>query len=187
MHKSLAAAAFCAFAFAGFATRAVACDSAQPARPTAEIAAFLAGDWSGAGAFASGKAIAADVSFRPVAGGAWLAYSHADRPPGRYRADGTWGYTRSGAFIMTLHDSGGGARVFASEGWCGDGVVFDQREDLAAAAAAPAAPARERFVFERLAADRLKMTYLRGDAGNEWRMVDYVVFDRKTPADTTVR
>ena len=177
MHKPVALVL--AFALAGLAPCANACDSAQPAQPIAGIEAFLSGDWSGAGEFASGKAIAADVSFKPVAGGAWLAYSHADRPPGRYRAEGTWGYTRAGDFVMTLHDSGGGARVFASEGWCGDGVVFDLREDLSAPATPIAAAARERFVFERIAGDRLKMTYLRGGADDGWRMVDFVVFERK--------
>lgn len=180
MHKPVVVLAF---ALATLAPCANACDSPQP---IAGIEAFLAGDWSGTGEFASGKAIAADVSFKPVAGGAWLAYSHADRAPGRYRAEGTWGYTRAGDFIMTLHDSGGGARVFASEGWCGDGVVFDLREDLSAPPTASAASARERFVFERIAGDRLKMTYLRGGADNEWRMVDFVVFDRKAASDATL-
>jgi hypothetical protein len=181
MHKPAAVVLACMLA--GVAPCANACDATQPARPIGDVEAFLSGDWSGAGEFASGKAIAADVSFRPVAGGAWLAYSHADRAPGRYRAEGTWGYTRAGDFVMTLHDSGGGARVFASEGWCGDGVVFDLREDLSAPSPAAASTARERFVFERIAGNRLKMTYLRGGAENEWRMVDFVVFDRKMAPD----
>jgi hypothetical protein len=175
------------FALAFATPHADACDATHPAQPIGDVAAFLSGDWGGSGEFANGKPIAADVSFGPVAGGRWLAYSHADRAPGRYQAQGTWGYARDGAFLMTLHDSGGGARVFASEGWCGDGVVFDLREDLSAPGTASAAGARERFVFEKLAADRLKMSYLRGDAAGEWRLVDHVVFDRKPAPGTNPR
>ena len=68
-----------------------ACD-ADPAMSMASLEAFVSGNWSGSGKFASGKDIAADVSFDPVPGGHWLAYEHKDRPPGSYMARGTWGY-----------------------------------------------------------------------------------------------
>lgn len=139
------------------------------------LVGFLSGEWVGEGAFASGKKIEADVSFASDLDGQWLSYRHADRPPGKYKAAGMWGYAKGdGEFVMTLNDNFGGARRFASEGWQDGRVVFDN----VANATVPAA-GRERFVFERYAGDRLKMTYERGDAKAGWRMVDYVIFTRK--------
>ncbi len=136
---------------------------------------FLSGEWTGEGAFASGKKIEADVSFSSDLDGQWLAYRHADRPPGKYKAVGMWGYAKGdGEFAMTLNDNFGGARRFASQGWRDGRVVFEN-------VANPDVPVagRERFVFERYEGNRLKMTYERGDADAGWRMVDYVVFTRK--------
>lgn len=136
---------------------------------------FLSGEWTGEGEFASGKKIEADVSFSSDLDGQWLAYRHADRPPGKYKAAGMWGYAKGGdEFVMTLNDNFGGARRFASRGWEDGRVVFEN----VANATAPAA-GRERFVFERYEKNRLKMTYERGDDETGWRMVDYVVFTRK--------
>jgi len=138
------------------------------------LVGFLSGAWTGEGAFANGKKIEADVSFASDLDGQWLAYRHADRPPGKYKAVGMWGYAKGGEFVMTLNDNFGGARRFASEGWRDGRVVFEN----VANAGAPAT-GRERFVFERYEGDRLKMTYERGDGEDRWRMVDYVVFTRK--------
>lgn len=161
---------------ASFASHAA--DKADPPalrKVPVALADFLSGEWSGEGAFASGKKIEADVSFASDLDGQWLAYRHADRPPGKYKAVGMWGYAKGGDdFVMTLNDNFGGARRFVSRGWEDGRVVFEN----VANATAPAA-GRERFIFERYEGNRLKMTYERGDGEAGWRMVDYVVFIRK--------
>jgi hypothetical protein len=153
-----------------------ACD-ADPSGSFASLSSFVSGKWTGAGKFASGKDIAADVSFDPVPGGHWLTYTHADHPPGTYRAQATWGYVDPTHFVMTLHDSSGGARVFSSQGWCDGRVVFEKQSDLAQPRHEPQGTERERFTFERIDGGRLKMTYERGKEAGDWRMVDSLVFD----------
>ncbi len=54
--------------------------SQEPQRVDADMAAFFTGDWSGAGEFANGKKIAADVNFHPELDGQWLMYTHKDIP-----------------------------------------------------------------------------------------------------------
>lgn len=153
----------------------------DPAHSMASLEAFVSGQWTGSGKFASGKDIAADVAFAPVPGGHWLNYTHVDHPPGRYRAQATWGYADPTHFVMTLHDNFGGARVFSSEGWCDGRIVFDKQLDLAQLKPEPKGAERERFVFERTEGNRLKMTYERGTEAGDWRMVDSLTFERRTP------
>jgi hypothetical protein len=65
------------------ASPAAACDI--NAGVSSELSQFLSGDWAGAGQFASGKPIEADVTFAPELDGHWLVYHHVDRAPGRYK------------------------------------------------------------------------------------------------------
>jgi hypothetical protein len=166
----------CLFPLVSFAA-VVDCDDAA-GDGLAMMERFLSGEWSGEGAFASGKRIAADAAFHPIVEGKWLAYTHADRPPGRYRAHGVLGLAPPGRMIMTLHDSSGGARFFSGAQWCNGRIVLDKQLDLARPGHALADAERERFLFERVADDRLKMTYQRGTDEGGWRLVDFVVFGR---------
>jgi hypothetical protein len=74
----------------------------------------LAGNWSCSGAFASGKPLAADVSFTPSLNGRWLTYHHQDRAPGRYEASATLGPASRDTTIapVTIYDNFGGNRRF---------------------------------------------------------------------------
>lgn len=127
------AAALSAFSPAPAATA----DSVPPWRT------FFAGHWGCHGAFASGKPIAADVTFTPELDGRWLQYRHADRPPTTYQALGLWGSVdSSGRVVTVLHDNFGGMRRFASTGWR-DGTLRFVRDSL------DRAPAGERFTFRR--------------------------------------
>ena len=145
--------------------------SAAPRRLPDDLVAFFAGEWSGAGEFASGRKIAANVSFAPDLDGQWLAYRHIDRAPNKYKAAGMWGFERaSDSFVMTVNDSFGGARTFTSIGWQDGKVVFDRHGS---------GTKLERFSFLRVADDGFKMTYETSDDGAAWKMIDYVVFTKK--------
>ena len=74
----------------------------------------LSGPWTCAGAFANGKALAADIVFTPALGGRWLSYHHQDRDPGRYEATALLGPAlRDSAMVATMiFDNFGGHRRF---------------------------------------------------------------------------
>jgi hypothetical protein len=144
--------------------------SQESKRVDPDMAAFFTGDWAGAGEFASGKKIEADVNFHPELDGQWLMYTHKDRAPNRYKAMGMWGYeSASRQLVMTVNDNFGGARTFNSAGWADGKVVF-----------ATASSARqERFTFERQSPTQFKMTYEVSSDGKTWRMGDYLVFVKR--------
>lgn len=164
------------------AAPAVAKTNPAPAAPQKlpqDVVDYFSGDWSGEGEFASGKKIEADISFRADLDGQWLAYRHTDRPPGKYKAAGMWGFERaSKAFVMTLNDSFGGARTFSSAGWQDGKIVFDRAMD-APAEGPVAVRKRERFTFSRETDDRMKMVYEVNADGSQWKMVDYLFFVRR--------
>jgi hypothetical protein len=148
-----------------------------------DLVRFFSGEWSGAGEFADGRKIEADVSFRQDLGGQWLSYRHADRPPGKYEAAGMWGHSRpSNAFVMTLNDSAGGSREFSSDGWHDGRIVFDYTVPLTAGAADGPAQ-RQRFTFAREGDDRMRMSFKTATGDQPWHLVDYLVFSRNPPPD----
>lgn len=141
-----------------------------------EIVDFFSGEWSGAGAFAfaSGKAIEADVSFDLDLDGRWLRYRHADRLPNRYKALGMWGIDRTrNTLVMTVNDSFGGARTFTSSGWNEGTLMFDRDANTAPLN-------EERFIFQRIDNDRFRMSYEVRQGVSPWRMVDALEFSRRS-------
>jgi hypothetical protein len=157
---------------AGAAFSASAQTPAAPARVPAELSAFFSGEWSGKGAFASGRPIEAEVSFVPELDGQWLLYRHSDRAPNSYKALGMWGIeSGSRKLVMTVNDNGGSARTFASEGW--------QDGKLRFVRTISSEPLREeRFVFERKSDDSFHMAYEVRLGDKPWRMIDQLTFER---------
>jgi hypothetical protein len=152
--------------------------STGPKRLDADMVAFFAGDWAGAGEFASGKKIEADVNFRADLDQQWLVYTHRDRLPNRFKAIGMWGYeATSKQLIMTVNDSSGGARMFSSTGWTDGKVIFANNTVVAPAATRPAR--QERFTFERQGPGQFKMSYETSADSTVWRLVDWVVFVKR--------
>ncbi|MFZ6745587.1 hypothetical protein ACO0LC_20375 [Undibacterium sp. JH2W] len=141
----------------------------------ADIVSFFAGEWQGAGEFASGKKIAADVSFTPDLDGQWLQYRHTDLTPNTFKSLTLWGYDRAlNKIVMVGANNFGSARVFHSEGWQDDALVFSKAE--------LAGNMPERFHFIRLNQNSFKMIYENQRDGLNWRMVDYLIFTRKPAA-----
>src|ERR1700743_915087 len=74
---------------AGLLTFAMSAVMAQPGAPVhrldTSLLSLVGGRWSGEGAFANGRKIAADVTFRLSLDSCWLVYEHVDRPPNGYK------------------------------------------------------------------------------------------------------
>lgn len=104
-------------------------------------------------------------------------YRHTDRLPNQYKSLGMWGIERSSQkLIMTINDSFAGARLFVSEGWQNGRIEFSDSTPISPVAVNN--NRRERFIFEKLAADSFKMTYESSTNGAEWKLGDYLIFKK---------
>jgi len=142
-----------------------------------DMANFLAGHWTGAGAFGNGKKIEAEVDFQRELDGQMLLYRHADKAPNNYKALGTWGLDNaSGKLVMNVSDNFGGTRRFESEGWLAGIVEFNK-------VGVPIAPGarQERFTFWRKSPNNFRMTYEWSTDGAKWVLGDFIDFERKLP------
>ena len=157
-----------------------------PIRLPMDLIQFFSGGWSGAGEFANGKKIEAEVSFTPDLDQQWLVYHHTDRAPSSYKALGVWGFEYSSkAFIMIINDNYGGARLFSSEGWRDGKIRFLKQGTISPQTSVSVAQQQnqERFTFERQADDAFKMTYEVSKDGVNWRVGDYLIFKKKRKAN----
>lgn len=144
-----------------------------------ELLSFFSGNWSGKGEFASGKKIEADVSFAADLNKQWLLYRHTDRLPNEYKSLGMWGIERnSKKLVMTINDSFAGARLFVSEGWQNGRIEFSDSIPISPVSVDNSR--RERFIFEKLANDKFKMTYESSTNGAPWKLGDYLIFTKTT-------
>ena len=150
-----------------------------------EVMNFFSGEWQGEGEFASGKKIAADVSFIPDLDKQWLQYRHTDRAPNTFKSLALWGYDRElKSIVMIGSNNFGSARLFHSEGWKDDTLIFSKvvtpvnKQD-----GKPINAMAERFHFIRLNENSFKMIYENQRDGVNWRMVDYLIFSRKPAAN----
>jgi hypothetical protein len=124
--------------------------------------AYFTGHWRCAGAFASGKPIASDMVFTPELEDHWLQYRHDDQAPNRYHALSLWGIdARTHALVSVVHDNFGGVRTFASSGWDGQRVVFDDDADHA----------RFSYTVDTPTAFRMRYEASR-DSGRTWALGD---------------
>ncbi|HYJ90783.1 MAG TPA: hypothetical protein VEV84_05720 [Pyrinomonadaceae bacterium] len=150
-----------------------------PIRLPKDLVDFFSGEWIGAGEFANGKKINADVAFTPSLDNQWLAYRHTDRSPNIYKAMGMWGYEfASKTFIMILNDNFGGLRLFTSGGWVDGKLTFVKSDSLKLGSNVAAPLKQERFIFERQDDRSFKMTYEISADGTDWRIGDYLIFKK---------
>lgn len=141
----------------------------------ADMVQFFLGNWTGDGAFASGKKIAADLSFKLSLDSAWIMYEHTDQAPNRYKALSMWGVDKqTGELVDYVFDNFRGHRKFSSNGWQ-DGKLTLTRQ-------IPQPTNKvlyERFLYEKLSPQSFKMTYETSQDNNTWKMVDYLTFTKK--------
>jgi hypothetical protein len=138
--------------------------------------AFFLGEWRGIGAFASGRAIEADVAFASDLDGKGIVYRHTDRLPNTFKSLSIWSYNvELLQFLAVMSDNFGGGRVLLSSGWQVSKLTFEQLP-----LATQGTAFKQRFIFEKQTESTFKMTYERdkGD-GKGWQMGDYLLFTRK--------
>jgi hypothetical protein len=130
-----------------------------------ESLVFFVGSWHCDGKFASsGKSISANLRFESILGGKFLLFKHDDEPPFNYHAWSEWGWdAKAGHFVATIQDTTGGIRLFRSPGWIArsltwtGGILPDSSD--------------QRFVFERLDGNALRVSYSYNKEGS-WVAVD---------------
>ena len=136
---------------------------------------FFVGRWSGEGAFANGKKIAADLSFTLSLDSCWLMYEHRDRAPGQYKATSMWGVDgQSGEFVAYCFDNFQGHRGFEGNGWKNGKMVLTHH-----AFYPKVGGYFEHFIYERTGERSFKMTYETSRDGIGWQMGDWLVFRRE--------
>jgi len=166
----------------------------QPAaaghRLNAGLTSFFVGHWTGEGAFANGRTIAADLSFALSLDSCWLVYEHRDRAPNRYKATSMWSVDRvTGEFVAYCFDNFQGHRLFSGNGAGGAGGADgadaagngwkEGKLVLSRQASAPQVGIYfERFVYERLSETQFKMTYETSRDSTAWQVGDWLVFTR---------
>jgi hypothetical protein len=136
-------------------------------KPSIAKLAYFIGDWECSGKFdSSGKTIDAHQSFTPDLDGAWIAFRHDDKPPFGYHALAEWGWDdKQKKFVMTTQDSAGGVRLFYSNGWDGDKILWDG--DAISSAATPT----QRFTFDKVDDRHFRVSYFVLKNG-AWARVD---------------
>ncbi len=138
-----------ALALPFFATTASATPADQPFQSFAD----LLGHWTCSGVFpASGKTMTSELRFDSDLGGKAMLKHHDDTsPPSLYHAVEAWGYdAKSGRYNATILDNFGGARMFSSEGWTKDGLVWTS---------APEVQPAQRFIYVRQGQERLRVDW----------------------------
>lgn len=140
-----------------------------------DLVEFFLGEWEGHGQFASGKEIAADVSFKMSLDDQWLMYEHTDREPNKYKALSVWGVDgQTGEFVAYSFNNFQGHKRFLSNGWQNGKLILSRGEHV---------PGRgtffEHFIYEKINGSSFKMTYETSRDGIEWKMIDSLVFERK--------
>ncbi|NLR67794.1 hypothetical protein HGH92_26045 [Chitinophaga varians] len=140
-----------------------------------EMVQFFLGNWTGEGAFASGKKIAADLSFKLSLDSAWIMYEHTDKAPNRYKALSMWGVDKqTGQLTDYIFDNFQGHRQFFADGW--------QEGKLTLTRQIPRPTNNvlyERFRYEKLSSQSFKMSYETSTDADTWKLVDYLTFTRK--------
>jgi hypothetical protein len=149
-----------------------------PMRLDSGMVRFFSGEWTGAGTFANGRAIAAKLSFRLTLDSAWLVCEHRDDPPGQYAATLYWGVDRAtGQFLAYAFDNFQGHRVFTGNA-TGRNNVW--RLVLTDQAFAPGVGTYyEHFIYQQLSATQFKMSYETSLDAITWSLGDSVIFNKR--------
>lgn len=148
----------------------------RPATLDSSLVAAFSGRWSCAGAFASGRPIASDVTLTSELDGRALLLRHDDRAPSRWRALAMWMADSGGTVRATLYDNGSPApRVFVATPWDGKSFALVSQP---ASGAAPSAR-RERFTYVAPSRDSIGFAYEVSQDGSRWALGDRLACGRR--------
>lgn len=136
---------------------------------------FFIGEWKGKGEFSNGKKIEATISFEKMLNSRWIRSRHKDLAPNTYEAESFWpARAENPDFAVHVFDNFGSSRNFTTNGWIDDEIV------LVAETANEGNWRWQKFVYQKTGKDSFKMTFEVSSDGNEWRMIDYLLFERLT-------
>lgn len=140
----------------------------------ASVTDFLKGNWSGSGAFATGRPVTSTLDFAPVAQDVALELHYAEASPDTfvYSALLSVDTVNPGLVLLLAGNNSGGARLFRSKGWDADTLTFVATPDL-----------RAWFGFERVTFTRhddrhMTVTYEISRDGQTWKLGDRQDFQR---------
>lgn len=141
------------------------------------MVSFFTGQWHGDGAFANGKKISANVSYKLNLDSSWLIEKHKDVLPNKYKSISMWGTDASnGGFIAIVIDNSGGHRNFVSDGWQSGKLVLSTKEYLKGQG-----NVFEQFIYQKKSADSFKMAFEISKDGTNWKLVDSLLFRKVKP------
>jgi len=139
-----------------------------------DMLSYFTGQWKGDGAFANGKKISANVSYKLSLDSTWLVEKHADILPNRYKSVAMWGADSSGNRLMAyVFDNSGGHRKFVSTGWQAGKLVLSTKEFMKGRG-----NIFEHFIYEKRSAGSFRMTFEVSRDGKEWKLVDSLLFQK---------
>ena len=142
---------------------------------TDDFVNFFTGNWYGEGEFHNGKKISANLTFKMTLDNSWLSYEHTDVLPNKYKALSMWGVDDlNGEFVAYSLNNFKGHTKFSSNGWV-DGKLI-----LSANSYYPEQGlVFEHFIYEKQSDKSFKMTYEISKNGINWKMIDYLVFNKQ--------
>lgn len=140
-----------------------------------DFLAFYSGEWEGAGEFTSGKKIAATIDFKYDAETDVVLYRHRDLPPNSYKALAVWKIDKKrDEIIAAINDGFGATRIFVSKEWKAKKITFELINTFN-----DADFVKQRFIYQPLTKDSFKMTFETQKNGKDWKLGDFLVFNRK--------
>lgn len=131
----------------------------------------LQGQWTCEGAFANGKALAANITISTQYDGKILFYRHEDLPPNTYKAIGQWAYDKTQKMMVALHDQVIGSDTYVAgyvaESWTDTKLTFNAK------ALWDPLWAENRFTYEITGANKMTMVWDKFK-DDKWQMGDYL-------------
>lgn len=136
-----------------------------------EFNTYFLGRWLGTGKFASGKGIAADLSFKMALDNNWIIYEHTDQHPDRFKSLSIWGIDpKTGQFLAYSFDNFSGHKVFHSDGWKNGNLVLTTN--------LTGAIMTERFIYTKISEKSFRMTYETSKDSLNWKFGDSLIFKK---------
>jgi hypothetical protein len=136
---------------------------------------YFSGGWKGAGKFANGKDITAELSFTFGLDSNYLVGHHRDHLPNKFQADTYWRWDeKSRKLSSVLLDNTGAERIFIGEVITVDSLVFSRSFEVPGKGTVS-----EQFSYRILDHSRFRMEYRVRVADKPWRMIDYLIFQRR--------
>jgi len=141
-----------------------------------DMAKYFAGSWVGAGEFANGKKVEADVSFYISTDSTSLINIYADKAPNRYKATSAWVTGGDGKTVAHIINNFTGLNHFTSDGWENGKIILAN-----ASAHQGRGTLYQQFVFEKIDNDHFRVTYYYGFDIVRLKEGDHLIFSRLKP------